>query len=93
MKRISATDASRNFSSILNRAKHGGESFLVERNGEPMVEIRPATGPKRTLREFLEFLRATPLPDPDFARDMREIMKEGRRDVGRDPWADDPTVE
>lgn len=88
MNRISATDASRNFSEILNRARYGGESFVVERNGEAVAEIRPA--PKRsTVGDLIDFLENTPLPDPDFKRDMEAIIAERKRDYPRDPWGDD----
>ncbi len=90
MNRISATEASRKFSEILNRAKYQGESFLVERNGEPVAEIRPAAGGGTlTGAELLERLRNTPLPDDRFVEDMRDVMAEGRRELPRDRWADD----
>lgn len=88
MNRISATEASRNFSEILNRTRYGGESFVVERNGEPVAEIRPA--PKRsTVADLIDFLENTPLPDPDFRRDMQEIIAQRKWDYPRDPWGDE----
>lgn len=87
MNRISATEASRNFSEILNRARYGGESFVVERNGEAVAEIRPARK-RSTVADLIDFLESTPLPDPDFRRDMEEIIAERKRDYPRDPWAD-----
>jgi len=88
MNRITATEASRNFSEILNRARYGGESFVVERNGEPVAEIRPA-GKRSTVADAIDFLRNVPLPDPDFKRDMLEIIADRRKDFPRDPWADE----
>lgn len=88
MKRITATEASRSFSRVLDQAEHGGESFIIERNGRPVAELRPA--PKSsTVRDLVEFLRDVPLPDPDFRGDMLDIIEQSSRDVGRDPWADD----
>ncbi len=88
MNRVSATEASRNFSELLNRARYGGESFVVERNGEPVAEIRPvAAGP--TLDEFLARLHATEPPDDKFADDMRAVMAEGRRDFPVSRWSGD----
>lgn len=88
MNRITATEASRNFSEILNRARYGGESFVVERNGEAVAEIRPPTKVS-TVADAIDFLRNTPLPDPDFKRDMMEIVAERKRDYPRDPWGDE----
>lgn len=87
MERITATEAARNFSKVLDRTKHQGETFLVERNGEPVAEIRPA--PKRsTGADLVAFLRQPP-PDPDWERDMLEIIAERKRDIARDPWGGD----
>lgn len=87
MNRISATEASRNFSELLNRARYGGESFIVERNGEPVAEIRPVrAGP--TLSEVLQRLREAGPPDDRYVEDMRAIMDEGRREQLVDRWAE-----
>jgi len=88
MERITATEASRRFSDILNRAKYGGESFIVERNGEPMAEIRPAK-PCSTVADLIAFLRENP-PDPDFERDMREVIAQRDAMPLRDPWGAGP---
>jgi hypothetical protein len=44
---ISATDAARNFSELVNRVRYRRQSFLVERGGRAVCEINPvyeATG-------------------------------------------------
>jgi prevent-host-death family protein len=38
---ISATDAARRFSEILNRVRYRNESFVVKRAGVPVCEIIP----------------------------------------------------
>lgn len=86
MKRISATEASRRFSELLTRVKHGGESFIVERNGDPVAQIRPARRPS-TVDDLLDFLATTPLPDSDFRGDMEEIIARSRSSYPRDPWS------
>ena len=87
MERITATQASRNFSNILNRARYGGESFLVERNGEAVAEIRPASKGS-TVADAIDVLKTTTLPGPNFKRDMLETIAERKRDYPRDPWSD-----
>jgi len=42
-RRVSATEAVRNFSEILNRVRYRGETFVIERGGQPICELRPAT--------------------------------------------------
>lgn len=61
--RISATEASRKFSEILNRVKFKGESFIVERSGRPMCEIRPAQKEGVSTQELVEILKSGPHPD------------------------------
>jgi antitoxin (DNA-binding transcriptional repressor) of toxin-antitoxin stability system len=42
---ISATEAARSFSELINRVHDRGESFVVERGGKPICEIVPAKPP------------------------------------------------
>ena len=39
---VSATDAARNFSELLNRVHYKRQTFVVERGGQAVCEIRPA---------------------------------------------------
>ena len=72
MHRISAARAARSFSEILNRVKYRGESFLVERNQEPVCRIVPVAGEKSLTTDRLEeFWKALPRPDPEFVEDLR----------------------
>ena len=43
--RISATEAARNFSELLNRVQYRRRSYLVKRGSTTVCEIRPAYGP------------------------------------------------
>ena len=73
-KRISAAHAARSFSEILNRVKYRGESFLVERNQEPICRIEPVI--KRqplTTDSLAEFWKSLPRPDPEYMNDLQEI--------------------
>ncbi len=38
---VSATEAARNFSELLNRVRYRGQTYVVERGGEAVCEIRP----------------------------------------------------
>ena len=69
--RISATELARRLSDVLSRAVYRGESFVIERNGEPVAALGPAAAPVGpTLRELIERLRALPRPDAGFADDL-----------------------
>jgi prevent-host-death family protein len=44
MKDISATEAARNFSELLDAVEHRNESFLVVRKGKPVARLVGAAG-------------------------------------------------
>lgn len=72
--RITATELSRNLAEILDRVRHAGERFIVERDGEAVAVIEPPV--KRfTLRDLVE-LRARFELDEDFADDLEAIQAE-----------------
>ena len=73
-RRISAAEAARSFSEILNRVKYRGESFIVERNREPVCRIEPVRRRKPlTTDRFDAFWKSIPHPDDEFAGDLEEI--------------------
>ena len=73
--RITTEELARSLPDVLDRVCNKGERFIVVRNGETVATIEPAEPPKiATFGEFLEWLRTTPLPDPDFAKDVEEII-------------------
>ncbi|HWO16087.1 MAG TPA: type II toxin-antitoxin system prevent-host-death family antitoxin [Solirubrobacterales bacterium] len=83
MKQLSATDAARKFSDVLDSVESDGESFVVVRHGRAVATIGPAVA--GTGRALKEALRNHP-PDPEWASELREL----REAVGppADPWRD-----
>ncbi|HET7177897.1 MAG TPA: type II toxin-antitoxin system Phd/YefM family antitoxin [Solirubrobacterales bacterium] len=83
MRQLSATDAARRFSEVLDRVESDGESFVVVRHGRPVARIGPAVA--GTGRALKEALRKHP-PDPEWAAELREL----RQAVGPPPdrWRD-----
>jgi antitoxin (DNA-binding transcriptional repressor) of toxin-antitoxin stability system len=85
--RVSATEAVRGFSELLNRIRYRGEEFVVERGGEAICRMTPATGQRRlTLAELVRVIRELPLPDRSYAADVRRAVKRQGRMPGS-PWA------
>jgi prevent-host-death family protein len=78
--RITATDLAKNLSDVLNRARYKGETFIVERNGEPVAKIEPPVKPGITLGELADLIRDLPPLDDKFADDL-----ETARLILRDP--------
>jgi prevent-host-death family protein len=83
VKKLSATDAARRFSDVLDAVESEGETFVVVRHGQPVARIGPApTGTGLALKETLRAHR----PDASWADELREL----RTSVGpaTDPWHD-----
>lgn len=77
MPRMSATDAARRFSEVLNRVA-SGEEIEVTRAGAPVAVIGPPKVRLLSAERFRELLASAPPVDDSFAEDLREI----RRSVG-----------
>ncbi|WP_306232891.1 type II toxin-antitoxin system Phd/YefM family antitoxin [Agrococcus beijingensis] len=83
MRTISATEASRRFSDLLD-AIEAGETITVTRGSRRIAEIRPAhRGTGRDLRAALASMLP---PDERFATDIADAL-EHLSDEGADPWA------
>jgi antitoxin (DNA-binding transcriptional repressor) of toxin-antitoxin stability system len=83
MPRMSATQAARTFSDLLNRVA-AGEEVEVTRNGAPVVVIGPPKARLVSAERFRELIVSAPHPDEHFARELREL----RESVGPsgEPW-------
>jgi prevent-host-death family protein len=86
MRTISATEAARNFSRVLDLLEHESEEIIVVRNNHPVAKLIPGA-PRLTALEALADLYRT-LPDKEgttWLRDSRRVGRGARRQV-RDPW-------
>ncbi len=83
--RVTATDLARNLGEVLGRIRYRGDSFLVERNGEPVARVVPLVErPTASLRQIIGAWRDAGPPDAGFARDLEEV---GRADEPpENPW-------
>lgn len=83
MVRLTATDAARSFSEVLNRVA-AGEEFEIVRNGATVAVLSPPKARLLSPERFHELLRLLPRPDDDFAADLRQIR--GSTSFDEDPW-------
>jgi len=73
MKEISATDAARGFSAMLNAVEHDGETFVVTRGGKGIARVEPAGGASgAAVKSLLRQHRSDP-PWSDELRDLRAV--------------------
>jgi prevent-host-death family protein len=81
MKQLSATDAARRFSDVLDSVESEGETFVIVRRGRTVATIGPAiAGTGRALKDALSEHR----PDAEWAGQLQKL-----RDAvgpGTDPW-------
>ncbi len=90
-KTITATNAARNFSALLNRVGFRGERYTIARGGKPIAYLTPAVHPvTRLLGELPELLRKLPPLGNDaaaFTRDVRRGLRKAPRLPRKGPWA------
>jgi len=70
MTRMTATDAARSFSEVLNRVA-SGEQIEVTRSGAAVAVISPPRSGLISAERFRELIATAPPPDPGFLDDVR----------------------
>jgi len=89
---LTATQASRSFATVLERAKHG-ESFTVMRNGEQVARILPPEESKPNGAAILAFLNSWEADEEGFTNEILEAIDSmgipNERDRERMEWVDD----
>jgi antitoxin (DNA-binding transcriptional repressor) of toxin-antitoxin stability system len=84
--KISATEAARSLSDIINRVVYRGEEFIVERGGEAVCKITPV-GPRGcTFAELVEFFKSAPKLDDEYLDILEEITR-NQQPVPESPWS------
>lgn len=88
IRRVSVTEAARNFADIVNRAYYRGETTVLIRNGMAVAHIAPAAPiglPVAEIRRRLKLRRRmSPEEAEAFARDVEDMRKS--IPPLRDPW-------
>jgi prevent-host-death family protein len=84
MKVMTATEASRHFSDLLDAVEHG-ETVTIMRGNHPVAEIGPAH--RRTGADLRAALAGTIPPGDDFTQNITAALTLVSSEV-HDPWAD-----
>jgi len=90
-KLITATEAVKDFSALLNRIKFRGDRYIIQRSGKPMAFILPFEGASksRSLKELKSILSELPRLNEDvedFAADLEALRKRQPSLPGEHPW-------
>jgi hypothetical protein len=83
---ISATAAARSFSELLDRVCYRGESFVIERGGEPICEMSHVKPLRFTGTDFVALLESLPKPDPTFWDAVEDATRQAPAAVPESPW-------
>jgi prevent-host-death family protein len=89
MRELTASEASRNFSALLD-AVEGGETIAVSRGGRRIAAIAPAE--HDTWSGFADVVNRRradrPIGDDELERNIADALTAVRTDLDVDPWAD-----
>lgn len=83
MTRMTATEAARSFSDVLNRVA-AGEEVEVTRAGAPVATIAPVKARLLSAERFRELVGSAPVPDDTFAGELRALR--GIVAAPDEPW-------
>ncbi len=84
-RRITATEAARTFSTLLNRVRFRGEDFVVVRGGEEVCRIGPVAPVACTVAELSRVLGGLPRLDDEYLDAVERAVKRQPR-APRSPW-------
>lgn len=84
--RLSATDAARRFSDMVNRVAYNREAFIVERGGRAVCEVRPVYGSDFTGADLAEILHGLPAPGATYLDAVEKGVRAQPR-AARDEWS------
>ena len=85
-RNVTATEAARNFSELLNRVRYERETFVILRGGEAIGQLGPIElRVGITFRDLIAALNRIEKPDEQFADDLEKIQAEQPL-AGESPW-------
>lgn len=88
MREVSATEASRAFSALLDDIEHG-ETIVVTRGGRRIAQVTPAPlANGAALREVFARWQGADALDERFAAHMAEAREAASVEEDADPWRD-----
>ena len=88
-RRVSATEAAKNFGSILTEVREQAAEYVVEHRGKAVAQVGPVRERSLTVREFFEYLenRSVPPAGEEYLRAVEEgIAIWNREEVPGGSW-------
>lgn len=84
-KVVSATEAARNFSELINRVCYQGEVYIVERGGRAMCELSPVGAGRCSGADLLALLSSLAPPAEEFLAAVEDVTRH-QAAVEPSPW-------
>ena len=90
-KTITATEAVRKFSELLNSIKYTGNDYTIVRGGKPVASLRPAEtrAGKLTLGDLIDLVKTLPSLGDEadlFKRNIKDARKHQPRMPEKSKW-------
>jgi len=86
-RKITATEAAKNFGRLVNRVNEERVVYTVERGGRPVAQIGPVERTTFTIRDFKKLLKESPAVDEEYLRSVEEVVaRHNKPRVRRNPW-------
>ncbi|MFU8897071.1 MAG: type II toxin-antitoxin system Phd/YefM family antitoxin [Gammaproteobacteria bacterium] len=86
MRKITATELARNLRAVMDRVRETGEAYIVERGGQPVVQVMPTPGEQNAEQALADLYRTL---SPGVAEGWLEDARRGGEALDeepRDPW-------
>lgn len=87
-RKVSATEAARNFGRLVDAVRESQAEYIVERGGVGVVRVVPHAERAFSGRDLADLLRRASPPGDAFAREVAAGRERANRpEVPGDPWA------
>lgn len=84
---VSATEAAKNFGRLVDRVREERVTYMIERGGEPVATISPATRVRFTMADFKALAAGVPRADVEYVNLVEQaVARHNRPRVRRNPW-------
>ena len=74
-RRVTATEAAKNFGALVDRVREQRAVYVIERAGQAVAQIAPVASTRVTVEDLRRLLRENGPVDEEYARAVREGVK------------------
>jgi antitoxin (DNA-binding transcriptional repressor) of toxin-antitoxin stability system len=87
LSHIAATEAAKNFGTLVNRVREERAVYVIERGGVPVAQIGPVERRRGTIADLKAFIRDAPHVDEEYLREVEAaVRRHNKPRVPENPW-------